>query len=86
MTDDAARLSGAVDAGGGHSESDEGFLRQGGRGLLLSLYAALRSLKLYPVENETVQNALDELMVSSRKLLDVEGEIEVPRERGARDR
>ncbi len=77
MTDDAARLSGAVDAGGGHSESDEGFLRQGGRGLLLSLYAALRSLKLYPVENETVQNALDELMVSSRKLLDVEGEIEV---------
>ena len=41
--------------GGG---SDDGFLRHGGRGLLLSLYAALRSLKLYPVENETVQKGV----------------------------
>ena len=36
-------------------------LRQGGRALLLALYTALRSLKLYPVENATVQKALDDL-------------------------
>ena len=36
-------------------------LRQAGRGFLLQLYAALRSLKLYPLENATVQHALDEL-------------------------
>lgn len=60
--------------GGG---SDDGFLRHGGRGLLLSLYAALRSLKLYPVENETVQKALDDLVTSARAILEEEEEIEV---------
>ena len=30
--------------------SQDGALRTAGRGLLLDLYAALRSLKLYPVE------------------------------------
>lgn len=55
----------------------DGFLRQGGRGLLLSLYAALRSLKLYPVENETVQNALDDLMTATTGLLEAEEEIEI---------
>ena len=39
----------------------EGQLRQGGRSLLLALYAALRSLKMYPVENATVQKSLDDL-------------------------
>jgi HD-GYP domain-containing protein (c-di-GMP phosphodiesterase class II) len=37
--------------GHGPEAGDEGFLRQAGRGFLVSLYAALRSLKLYPVEN-----------------------------------
>jgi hypothetical protein len=32
---------------------DDGQLRQGGRSLLLALYTALRSLKLYPLENAT---------------------------------
>ena len=39
---------------------DEGFLRHAGRLFLGNLYAALRSLKLYPVENAAVQRALDE--------------------------
>lgn len=59
------------------STDEEGFLRQSGRGLLLSLYAALRSLKLYPVENETVQKALDDLMTSTKVLLEAEEEIEI---------
>ena len=55
----------------------EGQLRQGGRSLLLALYAALRSLKLYPVENATVQKALDDLDASARVLLEVEGDLEI---------
>ncbi|MGH7519451.1 MAG: HD-GYP domain-containing protein [Gemmatimonadales bacterium] len=52
-------------------------LRQAGRGFLLQLYAALRSLKLYPVENATVQHALDDLHISVTALLASEGELEV---------
>ncbi|HEU4587242.1 MAG TPA: HD domain-containing phosphohydrolase [Gemmatimonadales bacterium] len=52
-------------------------LRQAGRSLLLELYTALRSLKLYPVENATVQKALDDLDRSTRGLLETEGEIEM---------
>lgn len=52
-------------------------LRHAGRGLLLELYAALRSLKLYPVENATVQKALYDLEASAEKLSQAEGDIEV---------
>ena len=55
----------------------EGQLRQGGRALLLAFYTALRSLKLYPVENATVQKALDDLDVTARALLAVEADLEV---------
>ncbi|HEX3273864.1 MAG TPA: HD domain-containing phosphohydrolase [Gemmatimonadales bacterium] len=59
------------------SSAAEGRLRQGGRALLLALYTALRSLKLYPVENTTVQKALDDLDVAARALLALETDIEV---------
>lgn len=55
----------------------DGQVRQGGRSLLLALYTALRSLKLYPVENATVQKALDDLDSTARALLDLEGDVEV---------
>jgi HD-GYP domain-containing protein (c-di-GMP phosphodiesterase class II) len=55
----------------------EGQLRQGGRALLLAVYAALRSLKLYPVENATVQRALDDLDTTARALLAIEADLEV---------
>lgn len=55
----------------------EGLLRAGGRGLLLTLYTAMRSLKLYPVENTTVQRALDDLTQSADSLLSAESEIEM---------
>ena len=42
-------------------QSTEGVLRQAGRDFLLHLYAGLRNLKMYPVENEQVQRSLDEL-------------------------
>jgi len=59
------------------SAAAEGRLRQGGRALLLALYTALRSLKLYPVENTTVQKALDDLGLAAGALLDIEKDLEV---------
>ncbi|OGU02459.1 MAG: hypothetical protein A2W29_07525 [Gemmatimonadetes bacterium RBG_16_66_8] len=58
-------------------QSTEGLLRHGGRELLVTMYAALRSLKLYPLENEAVQRALDELTQSAKALLQVEEELEL---------
>jgi HD-GYP domain-containing protein (c-di-GMP phosphodiesterase class II) len=55
----------------------EGQLRQGGRQLLLALYTVLRSLKMYPVENATVQKALDDLDSAARALLQSEVELEI---------
>lgn len=55
----------------------EGQLRQGGRQLLLALYTVLRSLKMYPVENATVQKSLDDLDSAARALLQSEVELEI---------
>src|SRR5215204_3427861 len=56
---------------------DDGQLRQGGRSLLLALYTALRSLKLYPLENATVQKSLSDLDTTTRALLQTEIELEI---------
>ena len=55
----------------------EGQVRNAGRQFLLNLYASLRSLKLYPIENEQVQRALDELHQAAWALLSVEDQLEV---------
>jgi HD-GYP domain-containing protein (c-di-GMP phosphodiesterase class II) len=65
-----------VDGATGGS-APEGQLRQGGRSLLLALYTALRSLKMYPVENATVQKSLDDLDTFARALLQTEVELEI---------
>lgn len=57
--------------------ADDGFFRQAGRAFLVSLYAAVRSLKLYPVENAAVQRSLDELRDAAGQILAREGEIEI---------
>ncbi|HUG28451.1 MAG TPA: HD domain-containing phosphohydrolase [Gemmatimonadales bacterium] len=59
------------------ADPEDGFLRQTGRQFLLSLYAAMRSLKFYPVENDAVQNALSEHEEVAAQLLERGGEIEV---------
>ncbi|HEV8598414.1 MAG TPA: HD domain-containing phosphohydrolase [Gemmatimonadales bacterium] len=56
---------------------DEGFIRHAGRGFLLTFYAALRALKLYPVENAAVQKALEELHSAAQVLLEREAELEL---------
>ncbi len=59
------------------ASGDEGQIRHTGRGFLVALYATLRSLKLYPVENDAVQRALDDLMAAAAELFQMAGEIEV---------
>ena len=53
-------------------ERIESVHRQQGRVFLVSLGAALRSLKLYPMENEQVQRALNDLVEGARALLQVD--------------
>ena len=44
-----------------------------GREFVFALYAALRALRLYPVENQTVQSALGEVEQSAARILAAEG-------------
>ncbi len=55
----------------------DSFLRHAGREFLVVFYAALRSLKLYPIENAQVQKALDDLAAVAKQVLDVEQELEL---------
>jgi len=52
-------------------------LQSTGRSLVLTLYAAAQSLRIYPLENATVQKALDELHRVTSVLLEREGIIEL---------
>ncbi|MEO5799061.1 MAG: HD domain-containing phosphohydrolase [Gemmatimonadales bacterium] len=56
---------------------DDALLRQSGRALLVAIHSAQRALKLYPLENATVQRSLDELYVTAMSVLQLEGFIEV---------
>ncbi|HUF50932.1 MAG TPA: HD domain-containing phosphohydrolase [Longimicrobiales bacterium] len=48
-----------------------------GRALIIACYAASQSLRIYPLENTTVQNSLDEVARIVRRLLDREGLLEL---------
>lgn len=54
-----------------------GALQAQGRTLLAALYAASQALKLYPVENATVQHALAELHRITRRIAEREGMLEL---------
>jgi HD-GYP domain-containing protein (c-di-GMP phosphodiesterase class II) len=62
---------------GDPSSAGSANLQDQGRKVLTALYASLRSLKLYPVENEAVQQGLRELHDLISKLLSGEGEVEL---------
>ena len=55
----------------------DSYVRRAGRTLILAYYAALRAIKLYPVENAAVQKALEELGMVSREFVAAEGELEI---------
>ena len=58
-------------------QSTDAFIRGAGRSFLVTLYTALRSLKLYPLENVQVQKSLDDLAGSVGQILLREREIEL---------
>jgi HD-GYP domain-containing protein (c-di-GMP phosphodiesterase class II) len=64
-----AHLHHADLSGGDAFPSDERGLQRAGRELLFALYASLRLLRIYPLENQTVQNALHELDAVVRQVL-----------------
>jgi HD-GYP domain-containing protein (c-di-GMP phosphodiesterase class II) len=57
--------------------ADDAFLRSAGRTFLLAMYAALRSLKLYPIENATAQKSLDDLQAAANAILGPMTELEL---------
>ncbi len=58
-------------------ESSESTIREHGRDFLIAFYSALRSLKLYPVENDQVQRALDGIFDTAKRLYEIEGALEL---------
>lgn len=55
--------------------SDDRAAQRDGRDLLFAIHAALRALKLYPLENQAVQNALKELELAAERILEREGTV-----------
>jgi HD-GYP domain-containing protein (c-di-GMP phosphodiesterase class II) len=55
----------------------ESTLQPLGRSLVLSLYAAAQSLRIYPLENATVQNTLEEVHKTVLKVLERDGTVEL---------
>ncbi len=56
--------------------SSDAAIRRSGRAFIVTFYGALRAIKLYPLENDAVQKALEDLTHASRTLLGQEKELE----------
>lgn len=72
MTSPRVSTQGSATGDGG-----DAYLRRAGRGFIFALHAALRSIKLYPLENAAVQRSLDELAAVAADLVKSQGEVEV---------
>jgi HD-GYP domain-containing protein (c-di-GMP phosphodiesterase class II) len=69
----ALRVSSQFRAEGG----GDAYIRRAGRGFIISLHAALRAIRLYPLENTAVQNAVDDLTKVAGELIAREHELEI---------
>lgn len=69
--------SAAVTADGASDAASESFVRRAGRALIVSIYGAMRVIRLYPPENEAVRNALNDLVNAGKILLDQDRELEL---------
>lgn len=58
------------------SKSDA-YIRRAGKGLILAFYAALRAIKMYPLENAAVVKSADDLAGLAGELLAREQELEI---------
>jgi len=70
----AARREDAPFSGDGASDA---YIRRAGKGLILAFYAALRAIKMYPLENAAVVRSADELATLAGELLAREQELEI---------
>ena len=52
-------------------------VRRAGRNFIVAFYAALRAMKLYPIEHNAVQKTLNELCDATEELRTIEGELEL---------
>ena len=59
------------------SQTDTGIIQELGGRLLTAFYVALRSLKLYPVQNQQVQQAIDDLHAQMTEFFKHEGGFEL---------
>ena len=57
--------------------SGDAHVRRAGKALIISLYAALRAIRLYPLENAAVVKSADELTTLCAELLKHEHELEI---------
>lgn len=57
--------------------SGDTYIRRAGRQLIVSIYGAMRVIRLYPPENEAVRNALADLAATAAALLEREHELEL---------
>ncbi len=62
---------------GMESAASGAFIRKHGRNLIISLYSAMRAMKLYPVEHNAVQKTLAELTETAQEILQHESELEI---------
>jgi HD-GYP domain-containing protein (c-di-GMP phosphodiesterase class II) len=56
---------------------EDAYIRRAGKGLILAFHAALKAIRLYPLENAAVQNAAEELTTLTRELVEREHELEM---------
>ena len=70
------RLTQTITAPLGDGSADS-VLRQKGRFLIIALYTALRSSKLYPIGHASVRKALDDLAAAGQDIVQGEGELEL---------
>ena len=61
----------------GSLQTSDAYLRVAGREFLVQLYTALRSLKLYPLENPVVQKSLDDIVTTAEQIIQREQELEI---------
>jgi len=80
MTDDLLRNAGADTIGlasddDGRTPEDREFLEKSGEALVIRLFAASKTLRLYDVRNRAAQRALSDLMETIRRITDREGRV-----------
>ena len=71
----AGQLERAEGAVRGAPPGADSFMRRSGKALVVSLYGALRALKLYPIENVAVQKALGDLAGAADVVLARDNEL-----------